>query len=534
MKRVVSFLVIPFLVACALQVAPSGGPKDIEPPLMLDEDPVSGTTSFEEDRIEIEFAEFVQLNRLKDQLVVSPPLKYSLDAQVRGKTLRIGIKDTLKDSTTYVLNFGDAIVDLHENNPIENYTYVLSTGTFIDSGSVGGVVWNAFEANPAEKITLMAYDVQREKLDSLPYLEKPDYLAKTDEMGRFKIEFMKQGKYKIFALKDDNDNYIFDKKTEKIAFIDEIVSSEEKIDTLEFFLFEEDHETQFLKEQEERGPSTNLIFNLDVDTFFYSTELVDSIDLKPLLVDYVLPDDSIRLWWPEMKLRFPLIIEADTLIDTLKVAIDTIELSRRQIRKELSPFKIKSFKPHKYYLSPKLTFNYPVDSINTSLIKLLDGDSVEVPFEIKPTRRATEYIFEYDRVQAQKYVISVDSAAFIDIYGNAIDSLGFQFKLDEEDDYGSLKVNLEIDHPGPFILQLTTPSYDLVKEVSIKEPSYDFQNLRSGTYSLKLILDENGNEEWDTGNYLEGIQPEKVINYQGDMRIRNRWAKEVDWVIRDY
>ncbi len=526
MKRITSFILIAFTLGCAIQVAPTGGLKDEVAPKILSEKPESSTTQFDEDEFVVSFDEFVQLDRLKEQLVVSPPLEHTLSTAIRGKRLKVKIKDTLKESTTYVFNFGNAIVDIRENNPVENYTYVLSTGTFIDSGKIAGRVINAFEAVPAAKVTVMAYSSNRENLDSLPYLEKPDYVSKTDDYGDFILEYMKEGDYKLFALKDNNDNYLFDKQTEMIAFLDSTVSTAEKIDSVRMFLFEEDHELQYIKEQEENGPSIHLIFNLDVDTFSYSTELVDSIRLEPLLVDIDLPDDSIMIWWPDLKMRFPLIIDADTLRDTLKVGIDTIQANSRG-----SNLRITNFGQHQFFTPPFLKFNYPLDSINTALIKLINKDSVELPFELKGTRRAMEYLFIYEQVEGMRYSLSIDSGAFIDIYGHINDSSGFSFTLDEESDYGSLEVRIELEREGPYILQLTTGKGKFIKEVYLTEPTYLFEHLKSGTYGLKLIIDENGNQEWDTGEYLKAIHPEQAINYEGEIRIRNRWAKEVDWII---
>lgn len=528
LKNILFFFLISLILGCALQVAPSGGLKDELAPNIQKEEPPSGTTNFDEVEFRISFDEFIKLERLKDQVVVSPPLKYNLNAQVRGKELRVRIKDTLKEGTTYVFNFGNAIVDLHENNPISNYTYVLSTGSSIDSGRVGGKVYESFEAEPAEKVSILAYSSTRENLDSLPYLEKPDYVAKTNKEGKFSLEFMKEGTYKLFGLLDENDNYVFDKKTEKIAFIKDLVNTSEGMDSIGMYLFQEDHESQFVKEQRENGPSTLLQFNLEVDSFNYSTDLLDSMEFSPLLVESKLPDDSIIFWWPEVKLRFPMIIQADTLIDTLKLAIDTIDIPKKLDR---LPLQIQKFGPHVYYASPRFNFQYPIKSINDSLITLLDSDSSEVEFEFQKSRRSNELIFKYDQKESENYVLLIDSAAIKDIYGHTNDSLGIKFKLDEESDYGSLKVDFKVEDEGPYILQLVTPSKKFIKEVCLQEPSYTFENLQSGTFSLKLILDKNGNGKWDTGNYIEGVQPEKVINYQGEIRIRIRWAKEVQWVI---
>ena len=527
MKKIAFILVVGLLTACAIQVAPTGGEKDIIPPQVLNEKPESGTTNFDKDQIEITFDEFVKLDRLKEQLIVSPPLKYSLTTSIRGKTLKLKIKDTLVENATYVMNFGNAIVDIRENNPLENYTYVFSTSSEIDSGYVKGRVIEAFARDAAENVLIMAYADRGEDMDSIPYLERPDYVSRSREDGSFVMNFMKEGSYKLFALEDGNDNFLFDRPTERIAFLEDKVNSTEGVDTVEFFLFEEDHEKQFVKEQIERGPSTLLIFNREVDSISISTELLDSIEFQPLIEEFSAPNDSFKVWWPNEKLRLPLIVHADTLIDTLKIKVDTVEV------KTVSPLRIGEFGPHHYYQAPLMRFTYPIASIDTSKMYLLDADSNQLQFELKAFRDSRTFQLIYPRKEASGYVFSVDSAAFTDIYGFSNDSVGYGFTLDEESDFGSLTIRLISDREEKMILQLLTGKRIYIKEVALDSKEYTFEHLKSGTFSLKLIIDENGNGKWDTGNYLEGVQAEEVIDLREEIRIRSRWSKEIDWVLDD-
>lgn len=531
MKRSIFFIGVLFLFACAQQVAPTGGLKDEMPPEILSSDPENKSVNFTSKRIELKFDEYVRLNRLKEQLLISPPLKYDLITSIRGKTLRIEIEDTLKENTTYIFNFGNAIVDIRENNPIENYNYVFSTGDYIDSNQISGRLINAFEGESVKDVLVMAYKVNETLNDSTPYLRKPDYLALTDEFGNFTLVYMQAGEYKLFALKEDNDNYVFDLLTEEIGFLDEYVNTANTEDTadtadsLNIYLFEEDHETQFLKEQKETGPLTKLIYNLPIDSFAFNTNLLDSLNLKPKEVFYSKHKDTLEFWWPEDKFRFPLIIQADTLVDTLNVAIDTLRKGKK------SPLRMKQFGPHRYYAPPRISFVNPIMSFDTSKIKLFDADSLEIPYSIDSTANGTEWLLNFEREEEAKYMVIFDSAGFTDIYGYTLDSIGYSFVLDGSDDYGSLAVNINSDYQEPLILHLLDQRKKLLRKVVLKENAHIFEHLKAGEYKLKLIIDRNGNGQWDTGNYLEGLQPEKVINYEGEIRIRNRWDQEVDWIL---
>ena len=130
-QHILTILAIAFTLACAQVVAPTGGEKDITPPEILLMEPQNEALNFSGNEIVLSFDEFVKVQKLKEQLIISPPLKYSLITKVKGKQLTIEIQDTLKENTTYVMNFGNSIVDVRENNPIPNFTYVFSTGNVI-------------------------------------------------------------------------------------------------------------------------------------------------------------------------------------------------------------------------------------------------------------------------------------------------------------------------------------------------------------------------------------------------------------------
>ena len=512
-------------MGCAQQVAPTGGPRDEIGPEILKSEPENQSNYFNGQEIELQFDEYVRLDRLKEQLIISPPLKYDLQTTIRGKSLKIEIQDTLKENTTYVFNFGNAIVDIRENNPLESFKYVFSTGAVIDSNRIAGSVIDAFEGEAVAEVYVMAYKTGMDLQDSIPYLQKPDYLALSDELGQFSLDYLQAGEYKLFALKEDNDNYLFDLLTEPIGFLDEWVSTDSQEDSVKLFLFEEDHELQFLKEQKEKGPSSQLIFNLPIDSLSYSSRLVDSMELN-VQAEFISKDkDTVELWWPETKLRFPLIIQADTLTDTLNVAIDSLSKGKQ------SALRIKKFGPYRYFSPPSITFSQPIAKIDTSRLQLWDADSNAVNFELGQASTTKEYRLNFERKAGANYRLIIDSAAFTDLYGYQNDSSGFVFKFDEPDDYGSLQVNIESPYDQPLVLHLRDQRGNVLRKAVLMEPAFTFEHLKAGSYTLKLIIDGNGNGRWDTGNYLEGLQPEKVINYEGEIRIRERWDKEVDWII---
>ncbi len=203
---------------CAQQGSPSGGPRDETPPVVLGSEPTNYSTNFDAKKIEITFDEFIVLDNVNQELVVSPPMEEKPEVKLRKKTLFIQFEEELKDSTTYTFNFGSAIKDLHEGNVLRNYEYVFSTGEVLDSMSVRGTLRYAEDLSlPSEPITIMLYDDLR---DSVPLLEIPLYVGRSDDSGVFSVNNLKADVYKVFALKDGNYNLLFDLPTEEIGFLD--------------------------------------------------------------------------------------------------------------------------------------------------------------------------------------------------------------------------------------------------------------------------------------------------------------------------
>ena len=215
------------LYSCAQIGSISGGLKDTLAPVMLYSEPVFADTSFNENKIKITFDEYFVLNNINDEFLSSPPLKKFPDIKTKKHSLIVKLSDTLKESVTYVFDFGNALADLNEGNIVHDYKFVFSTGSIVDSFSISGKLKNAFDMLVPEKTRVMVY---HDNNDSIPYLSMPDYLSKVDTSGNFSIDFIKGGRYKIFALQDMNGNLMFD-PLENIAFLDSLIIPQREIVT---------------------------------------------------------------------------------------------------------------------------------------------------------------------------------------------------------------------------------------------------------------------------------------------------------------
>ena len=206
----------------------TGGPKDEDPPVLVKAEPENLSTNFKSKKIRLTFDEYIKLQDIQDQLIVSPPLKYRPEITPQGgvqKYVEIEIKDTLLPNTTYTFNFGQSVQDNNEGNPLSFLTYVFSTGDYIDSLEVLGVVKDAFNKEVDKFVSVMLYEIDSAYTDSTIYKKPPNYITNTlDSTVLFKLRNLKEGKYAIFAIKDAAKNNIFDQNSDKIAFLKDTIT----------------------------------------------------------------------------------------------------------------------------------------------------------------------------------------------------------------------------------------------------------------------------------------------------------------------
>lgn len=208
---------------CANAVAPTGGPQDTTPPVVVEAVPENRNINFTGKKIEITFDEYITLENANQNVMISPPMTEKPDIKLKNKTVVIKFKEDLASNTTYTINFGQAIKDLHEGNAFKDYVYSFSTGDVIDTLSIAGKVLNAEDKKPVEDIYVTLYAADRDNLDSLPLTTKPNYITKTDKEGKFSLNGLANKKYLVFALKDVNSNLYFDQPNEEVAFLDTLV-----------------------------------------------------------------------------------------------------------------------------------------------------------------------------------------------------------------------------------------------------------------------------------------------------------------------
>jgi len=219
LKIYLLLLTVLLLAACAKTSMPMGGPVDEQPPRVLESEPANGTVNFNSRSFRITFDEYFVLDNIDQALMVSPPLEEKPQVKTRGKTMIVELdeEEELNENKTYTFNFLNSIKDLNENNPLENFKYVFSTGEVIDSLSVTGHIYDAFNLEAGEGILVMLHSALP---DSMPQTTLPDYITRALDNGSYRIDNVSAGEYRIYGLRDDNNNKIYDLPGEAFAFMD--------------------------------------------------------------------------------------------------------------------------------------------------------------------------------------------------------------------------------------------------------------------------------------------------------------------------
>ncbi len=213
-----------FFYSCANIGTITGGDRDSIPPVMVGSYPLIADTGYKEEKLMIFFNEYFALKDINQEFYSSPPFGKIPDFKIKKSGLLVKFNEALKDSVTYTLYFGKAIADYNESNVLKNLRFHFSTYSRVDSFSVSGNLRNAFDQSAPEKSMVMLFENNQ---DSVPYLELPTYLCKTDSSGNFSIDFIKQGAYKIFAYNDKNNNQLTDFFEER-AFLDSLIIPDRK------------------------------------------------------------------------------------------------------------------------------------------------------------------------------------------------------------------------------------------------------------------------------------------------------------------
>jgi hypothetical protein len=596
LHRVFTFLSRLFLAAvvvllcrsCANIAAPTGGPVDKYPPVVKKASPAFNSLNASPSRIEIEFDENIKIEKPSEKVIVTPPQKNLPVIRAAGKKAIVELKDTLLLNTTYTIDFSDAITDNNEGNPLENFLYSFSTGDRLDTLSISGKVLAAQDLEP---VTGMYVGVHSNHHDTafthIPF----ERISRTDSRGRFIVRGMAPGGYRVFALNDLNRDYKYDNPQENIAFLDSIVIPSTMpavrqdtifVDSLTIDTIRTVHYTRFLpddlvvrsflsdfqrqylqKHERPEAHRINLFFAAPTDkpTFFLLSQEERNDDWY--VAERSVKNDTLLLWitdsliYRQDSLRMQINYLRTDSLNKNYIATDTLNFNMRRTGRdranterrgrgkegeEETPVKFLGLNTNvqssfELYNPIRMEFDQPVTAFDSTYVQLLT--EVDSLFEAVPFRMESDslnprkFTLRARWEPGGKYKMQIDSAAITSRYGLWNNKYEQSFTVKPLDQYGNLEISIAgLPEGKPAFVELLDKSDKPFRRSYVKADMARFQDLPPGEIYARIVIDENNDGAWTTGNYEEGRQPEEVFYYPGKFVIRAYSDHSEDWNIR--
>jgi uncharacterized protein (DUF2141 family) len=506
---------------CAKKGTPSGGARDTIAPIIIKSSPENYSTNFTGNEVRVYFNEYIKLKDLQRELIISPPLKTVplITPLSASKILKIKILDTLKENTTYSFNFGNSIVDNNEGNPYEYFKYVFSTGSYIDSLKLSGIVRDAQLIAPEIPTSLLLHEINEEFNDSLVFSEKPTYITTTkDSTGTFEFTNLKEGNYLLVALKEKNIDYTFQPVNDKIGFVNSEINLPTD-STYVLTLFKES--SAYGIGRPKQAAKNHISFGYEGDANDLSIKLI-----SPAPEDFEaktyrdVKSDTLHYWFkPSLK--------ADSLLFVAKnyERIDTLNVRIRDLYKD--SLKITSLNRGILTLKDtlKVSANTPLIAADSKKLRVINKDSVAIEafISIDTVFNLAKIIFP--KTEEQAYRVQLLPGALTDFYSKSNDTLNYTVATKAISDYGTLALNLTNVREFPIIVQLVNTKFEVLTETYLIEnrPVF-FDFIAPGNYYLRIVYDTNENHEWDSGNFLERKAPEKIVYYPTNIEVRGNWS----------
>lgn len=572
------------LAACASIGRPEGGPRDMTPPVMVSSTPAPGSVNVSNGRIDIVFDENITLDDPMNKIVVSPPQKKQAQISSNGRRVRITLRDTLRDSTTYTVDLADAVRDLNEGNILDGLAIDFSTGPSIDTLMISGIVFEGRTLEPAQGMIVGVYStpVADTALTTLPM----DRITKTNALGRFTIRNLKPESYRVFAINDLNHDFHWD-RSEDIAFLDRDISpSTMAVEVTDTFTDAAGNDslvtrpaTRFLPDDilltwfNENYKPLYLVKHERPDARRLTLEMSTHSDSLPQLTllntvragarldrEAVLQSspglDSLTYW-----LRDTTLIGSDTLkiaarylhtdtLDNITFTTDTLTFALRQPKKkkkrdeetdsvpklEFVNIGISSRQPQDLNIPLLFETSAPTASIDSAGFRIEElVDSVWMPVaaripsppdSLQPMRLLTEMTWK----PKTKYRVTIDSLAVTDIYGNHNRPFVQEVSTHAIEDYAALFFNIGDLGPDSAIVELLS-SDKPVRLEPVRNGVATFEYVTPGAYYARLFIDRNQNGRWDTGSVADTVQPEDVFYFSKKLNLKKNWDVEQQWNI---
>jgi len=572
------------MAACAKQGMPSGGPKDVTPPEVRGMNPPNNGLHYAEQQFAIEFDEYVVLKDAESNILVSPPMRQKPEYSTKGRSIVVKIKDTLQPNTTYLFQFRDAIADFNEGNLLPSLEYVFSTGDALDSMMLGGLVLDQLTGEPRkEAVSVLLLDsVQRSLMsralsDTAIHAATTAYVTRCDKDGSFSFNHIRPGRYYVVALEDGDKNLMVG-ASEPVAFSDTlwtpvVMPRKDTVAQVDSMRVQADSSKSAAPQ-----PRGQLAPRKPVDSLHTTpkrtilnmfepekkVQRITSSDFKKagvVQITTLLPMEAPQVDAGGERVTWRLNAKRDTMTlwplreqcDSLRLVVgdasglqDTLRLRYRRQRSMGTPgslpipnakFNIKD--KLDYYDSLRVIFTVPrrlpTQRIDSAVVIMRLKDSSlhysALLIDSSLMKAAVDYAFQ----AGEKYQVGMQAGLTADIHNKGNDSLRAVFTVTNPEDYGNIKLKVSVQaslRGGQLLVQMLDEKGNIrdTKQVGGSQELL-FPHLRPGKYRFRAIFDTNGNGMWDSGDFGNLRQPERVLYFNKTIEVRANWDFEETWEV---
>jgi uncharacterized protein (DUF2141 family) len=532
MKYLVAITLLLTMYACASQMPPTGGPKDEDPPILILSNPENLALNWNQEEITLTFDEAVQLKDLNTQLLITPSYPGEYVAKPQREQVSIKFDQPFNDSTTYTLNFRNGIVDLNEGNPAVDLRLAFSTGNYMDSMKISGRINDLLHGVPMADATVGLYLAS----DSItPLNGKPYYLSKSNKAGFYNFYNLKADDYYLYAFQDKNNNAKLDSKTEAYGFLSESITLDTTKIDMDIDVVRLDLTDMEISSSRQVGQYFEIKFSKYVN--IDSIQQIDTTNIIPLFYQQLESNRTLKFYntLNELDSIGIAITYSDSLLTTSTdtVYVGFVETLRKSDDFTVTPdinivdstmiATINFSKPYQSIQLDSILITY--DSLNTAKLDtsnlIEDSNFFQLILE-KDFSSDTAFSMEPQRIPS----IDFKAGTFISIESDTSSLINRKIVPKKAISYGSIQGLVEIEEPN-YILQLLNKDQKVVA-TRINSSSYLFRELLAGKYKIRVILDENGNGEWDGGSIHTLRQPEDIFFFEAEnkdreINLRSNW-----------
>jgi len=520
-NKLINCVLLFITCGCASISPPEGGEKDIKSPELISSTPANKALRISGKTITMRFNEEVRLKDFNRQLIISPSTENQITSEVDREEVKLTFEKNFAPNTTYYLNFRDGIEDITEGNKPKNLTLTFSTGAYLDSGQVQGVVTDLLTSAPAKDINVVLYAVN----DTATIRKnKPYYLTKTGEDGKYLLQNIKYGTYYLYAHQDKNNDNIYNDEKEKIGYLANPIEITARTPDQNLQVVRIDTKPPYITSKQPYLDEYHLIYNEGITNVKIAGG--DSTSLYNLVSENT---KTVRLFPNTNQVKGNYFI---TVLDSANNAkTDTVDLAFTGKKARRSPTFQVIPKTNQVKGTEVFQFKYdaPLRLNNGPLITLVE-DSVtnrvlNYPQDVKANKDKNILTFSLNSKAKKTIAIVTDTTVLLPVSGDRFKKQNVNLTITEKDQGGSIDLKIKTNYTKYF-LELLDKDYKVLK-VFNSPKSFPINDLEPGSYRLRVKIDEDLNGEWRAGNPDLKTLPEKVVNQLNPIEVRINWVQVV-------